>query len=176
MTTEKSIKMIQAEMHKDFFDRCHYAIESGFYLEAIFMEYAAMEGRLEVLLGLLGAPCNNKLPFEQRKKTQISHRINCFSKSDKHEVLFAKSKLNKSFWKKMKSWTDKRNGFIHGLYKNEIQYKNRLSDKKYAEEGLEICRILYNETNRLKRLKKKSPEMFDNLPVCSSKDCVMKVI
>lgn len=37
----------QASMHKDFFAKTMEAEEHGFYLEAIFREYAAIEGRLE---------------------------------------------------------------------------------------------------------------------------------
>ena len=40
----------QVEMHKNFFDKCHVAIENGFFLEAVFIEYAAIEGRLEIIL------------------------------------------------------------------------------------------------------------------------------
>ena len=53
----KEDKAKQVSMHKNFFDKVDAAIEGGFYLEAVFREYAAIESRLEALLGVLGAPC-----------------------------------------------------------------------------------------------------------------------
>ena len=139
--------LVQAAMHKDFFDRCGIAIENEYYLEAVFMEYAAMEGRLEVLLGVLGASCNNKLPDKERNKILISHRVSCFKNLFKNQDIFGKSKLNSVFFRRLEKWISLRNGYIHGLYKNEVKYKKRMKDKAFAQEGLELCRVLYNEVN-----------------------------
>ena len=68
------------KMHQNFFDRCEKAIENDFYMEAILIEYAAIESRLEVMLGLIGMPCNKFLEASERKKIQISHRISCAKK------------------------------------------------------------------------------------------------
>ena len=87
----------QIEMHMDFFDKTTFAIENGYYLEAMFREYAAIEGRLEILLGVLGAPCNKHLPFNQRKDMKISHRITCLSKHYKNTTGIGKTKLTPHF-------------------------------------------------------------------------------
>ena len=50
-----------SKMHMSFFDKSRLAIEEGYYLEAVMYEYAAIEGRLEVICGLLGCPCNKEL-------------------------------------------------------------------------------------------------------------------
>ena len=68
-------KKLQVEMHKDFFDRCKFAIENKFYMEAILMEYAAIESRLEVMLGVLGLPCNKFIDNNQRKNIRNRQRI-----------------------------------------------------------------------------------------------------
>ena len=47
----------QVEMHADFFDRCIVALDQGFYLEDIFIEYAAIEARLASICGVAGLPC-----------------------------------------------------------------------------------------------------------------------
>ena len=171
METNVPKNLVQAAMHKDFFDRCSIAIENEYYLEAIFMEYAAMEGRLEVLLGVLGASCNNKLPDKERNKIQISHRVSCFKNLFKNQDIFGKSKLNCVFFRRLEKWISLRNGYIHGLYKNEVKYKKRMKDRDFAIEGLALCGELYNEVNRIKRLRKKSPELFYNINFCSSKSC-----
>ena len=81
----------QVAMHKDFFDRCKTAIDHGFYMEAILLEYAAMESRLEIILGVLGLPCNKYLEPDLRRKTKISHRISCLEYMYKHSPVFVKS-------------------------------------------------------------------------------------
>ena len=162
----------QQRMHQDFFDRCSEALEHKFYLEAILMEYAAIEARMEILLGLLGLPCNKFQDDQVRKSVQISHRIQCANKLRKSSAVFEKTKLSKKFFEKLGSWVNKRNEYIHGLYKNELKYSSRMADaKNYAEQGYESCRLLYNEVNRLKRLRKTHPEQFDDLLVCSAAKC-----
>ena len=65
-------------MHTDFFDRCESAIQNGFYFEAIIMEYAAIESRLEVICGVLGFPCGKDCKC--RKDIMIGSRIDCLRK------------------------------------------------------------------------------------------------
>ena len=153
-------------MHKDFFDRCQTAIDNRFYLEAIFLEYAAIESRLEVILGIFGAPCNKHLESSVRKNIKISHRINCLEKQVTSPC-FEKTKINRKFFKDIRKWIEKRNKYIHGLYKSETEYNGRIRGaKKIAEDGLELCRLLYNEAKRVNRLLKKNPEIFDGLNAC----------
>ena len=91
----------------------------------------------------------------------------------RNKVLFDKSKIDNSFYNSLEKWVKRRNGYIHGLYKSEIKYKSRLHDKKFAEDGLLMCRKLYNETNRLKSLRKRNADLFQNLDICSESDCAL---
>ena len=167
-------QMKQVEMHKDFFDRCKFALDNGFYMEALLMEYAAIESRLEIILGVIGLPCSKYLEFELRKKINISNRIACLDHARKNSSIFQNSKLEKNFFKKLKKWTDTRNQYIHGLYKNELIYKQRMSDvKTIAEKGYEYCRLLYNEAQRVRRVCKKNPELLDGTIVCQSEKCTV---
>lgn len=167
----------QIEMHADFFDRTMFAIENGFYLEAMFREYAAIEGRLEILLGVLGAPCNKNLPFQQRKDMKVSHRVRCLSKYYKQDLNIGISKLTPAYFKALENWIKARNLYIHGLYKNEVEYQERCEQcKTMAEEGLSLARMLYNEVKRLRRYIKNHPEI--ELPaesICRSKNCASKL-
>lgn len=162
----------QQKMHKDFFDKCQYAINNEFYLEAIFMEYAAIESRLEAMLGVLGMPCGRYADENIRKNVQISHRIDCLISLSSNQLLFGKTCLEKGFFDKLKKWVNDRHGYIHGLYKNEIRYGERMKDKKdKAVTGLGICKALYKENNRLKRLLKAHPELHSQTAKCSSTKC-----
>lgn len=168
------IQAKQVEMHQDFFDHCKLAIDQGFYMEAILMEYAAIESRLEIILGVVGLPCNKNLDPTIRRKINISHRVACLKALLQNSTAFSSSKLDKKFCEKLKKWVDKRNQYIHGLYKNELVYKQRLKDaKEVAEQGYEFCRLLYNEAHRLRRLVKKNPNVQAETVTCHSANCLL---
>lgn len=163
---------IQVAMHKDFFDRCRFAIDQGFYMEAIFMEYAAIEARLEIILGVIGLPCNKQLDQKLRKKVNISHRIACFKSAFLESSIFQSSKLDEKFFEKLENWIVKRNTYIHGLYKNELVYNQRMANiQSAAEEGYNYCQKLYNETKRVRRICKAHPELLGDTFGCRSLRC-----
>lgn len=165
----------QVEMHKNFFDRCQLACDHGFYMEAILMEYAAVESRLEILLGVVGLPCNKYLDDTMRIKINISQRTTCLEHAVKNNPAFQSSKLNKAFFKKLWDWIKERNRYIHGLYKNELLYKQRMKDaKKVAENGYDLCKVLYNEAHRLRRACKKNPELLEYPVACESQCAFVK--
>lgn len=142
----------QVIMHQDYFEKTQTAIDCGFYLEAIFREYAAIEGRLEIILGLLGAPCNKNASDKERRSVDFSHRINCLSRIYSGSKSMGNTKLDKKFFKKLDNWRNDRNIIVHGFYKNELKYQERSAkNKKLAEEGLLLSRMLYNEAKRLRR-------------------------
>ena len=162
----------QVAMHQDFFDRCRFAIDNGFYMEAILMEYAAIEARLEVMLGVVNLPCSKKLEAGLRSSINISHRIRCTKWMVQNSPLFEATKLDKQFFDSINEWIKERNRYVHGLYKNEGLYEMRKEDAcVLAKEGLEHCRLLYNETRRLRRELKKNPQFLDNAITCHSKQC-----
>ena len=171
-------KKRQVEMHADFFDTVDKAIENGFYLEAIFREYAAIESRLEVILGVQCSPCGKKvLTDNQRKDVMISHRVACVEKIYKSNCDIGNTKLDKKFFDKLKKWINNRNQYVHGLYKGEMKYKERCADsKKLAVDGKELARMLYNETKRLRRYVSTHPECSYGLKNCNSGGCAFKAV
>ena len=173
-----SLKNKQVQMHRDFFMRAKSAVNNGFYLEAIFLEYAAIESRLEVILGLLGYPCNKSVDRSIRRRVNISDRVECLRVCrNKNKLLFDCSKLDEHFFARkgvLRTWIWNRNVFIHGLYKDASEYTSRKKDcKDIAENGLLYARLLYNEAKRLNRIAKNHPEQLDGIiRLCKSKECV----
>ena len=106
MSQMQQDKGLQYRMHKDFFDRCKLAIDNGMYFEAVLMEYAAIEARLEVIMGVIGLPCNKMLPDSERRKINISDRVDCLKTITKSSDVF---KLPNDFFTKLKAWIKKRN-------------------------------------------------------------------
>ena len=176
--SKENIKKQQVDMHSDYFVRAENAVENRFYFEAIFLEYAAIEGRLEVILGVLGLPCNKDLPKEKRKLVNISDRIECLRKyRNINPDVFMRTKLPKYFFTRhgeLQSWINKRNTFVHGLLKNVDEYAERKKDSyDIAKQGLEYSRLLYNETKRIRRLVKNHPELFAKaVIICQNSNCI----
>ena len=162
-------------MHADFFDRCKVALDQGFYLEAIFMEYAAIEARLEAICGIAGLPCGRNCKC--RKDIKISHRIDCLRTFYNNNIIICSgTKLPDDFFGKkgkLKIWTDNRNRFVHGLFKDEIKYKDRMtSNKELADEGYEYARLLYNEAKRLRRIRNNHSENWECVVAfCKTSSC-----
>ena len=156
-------KKIATAVHKGFFDKSRMAIESGYYLEAVMYEYSAIEGRLEVICGLLGCPCNKKLEANTRSKIKISNRISCLKALyKKHPACMCKTKIDNKYWDRLNKWRKSRNMYVHGLYKRPELFVNRMKEAKdLATEGIELARILYNESKRIRRLQKNHPELMN---------------
>jgi len=77
----------------------------------------------------------------------------------------------------LKKWVKKRNEYIHGLYKNEIVYSQRIANaKEFATRGYEYCNALYNEVRRVKKIHKKYPEFYDELIKCKAKNCKLYAV
>ena len=166
---------IAANMHKNYFDRAKQAIECGHYLEAVFLEYAAIEGRLEVICGLLGCPCNKNLPPEIRKDIKISARITCLKKLYKNHpaCIDSKAKLSNDELERISKWTNIRNKYVHGLFKKPEEYIIRLGElQKIASNGYDITDLLYKEAKRLRYLAKNHKErMVYEGPRCKRSKC-----
>ena len=160
-------------MHKNFFDRAKSARDSGFYLEAVFLEYAAIEGRLEVLCGLFGCPCSKEIDPSDRRSINISQRVKCLKAIFKiHPACIKReTKLDSSYWKSLGEWLKKRNIYVHGLYKRAEEYVARGNDAQVlAEQGYEYTRLLYNEVKRIRRLyHNHSEEMAFDGTICKEK-------
>ena len=158
----------QAEMHKGGLDRVQFAVDNGFFLEALMHEYAAIEGRLEVILGILGFPCSKELDDKMRCQINISQRISCLERCFKTcPTLFAASKLDTYFFasksKKgtLSTWIMERNSLVHGLFKDVNKYDSRSEGaQKLAEDGLAYEKLLYNEAARPRRISHNHPEML----------------
>lgn len=175
MTTNKEAS-IAKDMHRNYFDRASLAIRDGYYLEALMYEYAAIEGRLEVICGMLDCPCNKNLDPNIRRQINIGNRINCLTSLYKHHPACSRnstSKLSGEFWVSLKNWLKSRNQYVHGLYKNPDLYTKRITDRsKLASEGLRLSRLLYNEAKRIRRLRNDHLEMMEySGKRCKNKQC-----
>ena len=167
------MKIFQLQCIKTFLTVQKRPENLNFILEAIFLEYAAIEGRLEVLCGIFGFPCNKDLEPSIRTTINITQRVKCLKSIYKdHPVCVNRvTKLDSIYWKNLERWIKRRNTYVHGLYKRAEEYVTRGTEvQELAEQGYEYTRLLYNEVKRVRRLTRNHPdEMIYTCQSCKGK-------
>ena len=155
------------ELHrKGFFGSCYKAINNGSYLEAMLLEFAALENRTAVIFRELDMPCSTC------EDTNIIYNIGLYTKlvclkkiiqNKEHQMITGKSKLTTKKINEIVEWTRKRNKIIHRLYSSPDVYETmKAKSEEYAKQGMEYASLFYAEANRLKSLKRRHPELFEN--------------
>ena len=136
--------------YKEQMTRLKKALSNGFYLEAIFIEYAIMEDRLESALRhgnnwnpkpdrivSLDRKCRNVAQMAANKKN-LAHRY--FSAELTDSVLM---------------WKENRNTLIHALLKQSLHTEDL---QAVAEEGQGIVKQLCSKTTSFKRAVERASE------------------
>ena len=87
-------RKIAQSVHKGFFNRCKEAIDHKFYFEALCMEYAAIEGRMKVIMSLLNMPCSNCSEVTY-KRLSLNNKLLCLNSFIGSSPIFIGTKLTK---------------------------------------------------------------------------------
>ena len=161
-------KMQQKLIHAQFYDRCKKAIDEGYYLEAMLLEYAYMEARVNRIMEVLNMPCASVKNTEIYRGIGLVRKCICLRGFLNIEnKVFEKSNLSKNKINRIIAWCENRNDRIHNLYKDIDKYEDRiLNNQKIAEKGYKYAQLLSKEANRLKLLNGKHPEIFDDTLKC----------
>lgn len=132
--------------YREQFHRLKKAIDMRFYLEAIFIEYAIMEDRMDSIISYEGNNVKSK-----RKNGFVTF-------SDKKRKVMDLSREKKSIIARYFSddlldnimeWVDGRNSKIHALLKQNLTTDEL---QRFAEKGEELCKELRNRANNYKRM------------------------
>lgn len=136
--------MQKYENYRVQISRLKKALKEHFYLEAIFIEYAIMEDRLEAILRHAGKwhpkegkfvsleAKTKKVADLSREKKNPAHR--CFPPELTDRIL---------------NWKEERNQLIHALLKQSLHSEGLL---RVAEEGNEIVRQLCSKVTTHRRV------------------------
>ena len=145
---DKTENQLKYENYREQFKRLNSALNSGFNLEAIFIEYAIMEDRTESILrhadkweaylkkrGKNEATLNSKIVYIQKlmesNRKDLLHRY--FSDDLLDRVLV---------------WKEDRNRLIHALLKQQLAHNEVTT---LAAQGKELVDDLRNRTNKYNR-------------------------
>lgn len=159
------------KVHAKFYVMSKIAIDKGYYLEAMVLEYSYIEGRVNRIMELLKMPCGLIKDDSLYREIGLNAKLGCIQNFLKQNTeIFKKSKLSNKTMNDIKKWCNRRNERIHNLYKNIDRYEELISkNKEIAEQGLEYAKIMSEEINRLKRLGDKQSDLFiDHGLICSN--------
>lgn len=151
MTDQPITNQQKYENYTEQFRRLKKALDNGFNLEAMFIEYAIMEDRTESILrhgGLWDAYMKkqkDRSPTINSKITYIQKRIESGDKLLKK--YFSDDLLNRVLL-----WKEERNRLIHALLKQQLAH-NEISE--LAAQGNELVKALRSRTGSYNRAAEK---------------------
>ena len=149
--TEENKNMEKYEAYKSMKVNLTKAMNSGFYYEAIFIEYAIIEDRCLSLL----QSAEVKVVDNRGHTIKLSTKINKFRTHKAFVFPFIRKKLTADFLDELENWKRDRDALIHDLA--NIPYDPE-SVKSIAEHGKEIVRQLDNKVKSIQRYIKKENE------------------
>lgn len=128
--------------YQEQFKRLDRALKQGFYLEAMFIEYAIIEDRCDSVLRYEGNQINSK------NFVSIDKKLGKISKIAEQKKTLPNRYFSDSLIDDIVAWKGERNSLIHALLKKELTTEGL---EKVAVEGYELARKLCNKANNYKR-------------------------
>ncbi len=144
--------MQKYENYREQMGRLKKALGAGFYLEAIFIEYAIIEDRLESVLRHAGKwkePKLNEQPMSlQKKKNKIEKMAE--EKKSLANKYFSDDTLNRII-----DWKNQRNALIHQLLKQDLHTEEL---QGLAGQGRLLVKEISNKTKLFNRALERNSE------------------
>ena len=129
--------------YKEQMGRLKKAISSRFYLEAIFIEYAIIEDRLESALRH-----GNRWNPKPGEFISINRKVNMVKKMAEQKKSMANRYFSPELMDSILIWKEDRNKMIHALLKQAIHSEDL---QIITEKGQELVKILCSKTTSFNR-------------------------
>lgn len=148
---EEQKNMEKYEAYKSMKVNLSKAIKSGFYYEAIFIEYAIIEDRCLSVLLCTGIECYDKkgIPI------MISQKLNLLRSHPIFTTPYVRKRITLDFLTEIEEWKRQRDKMVHDLA--DLPYDPE-TVKSIAEHGKEVVRQLDNKVKSINRYLKKQKE------------------
>ena len=121
--------------------RLKKAIKMEFYLEAVFIEYAVMEDRIESFLRHAGG-------VNPEKHTQLNKKLSRLAELQRCKTGLIRKYVSDELIASIHSWKNERNILTHAMMKNNLTTEQL---KKLAEDGEQIVKILNSKSTSYRR-------------------------
>lgn len=129
--------------------RLKKALKYEFYIEAIAIEYAVMEDRLESILRHEGV-------FNPEKHGSLARKLSRVRELRRRNKSLENKYLSEEFLDSIDTWKEKRNVFIHALLKQKL---NTEDIKSVADQGNDIVKKLTTVATSIRRKLEKINEL-----------------
>lgn len=129
--------------------RLKKALKYEFYIEAIAIEYAVMEDRLESILRHEGV-------FNPEKHGSLARKLSRVRELRRRNKSLENKYLSEEFLDSIDAWKEKRNVFIHALL---MQKLNTEDIKSVADQGNDIVKKLTTVATSIRRKLEKINEL-----------------
>ena len=139
--SDKEANRQKYENYREQMRRMSSALRSGFYLEAIFIEYAIIEDRLESALSHADA-------FNPRKQKTINAKLNKLEKLCENRSGLAWKYFSPELIESMRSWKNRGNPLIHELMNQKLETSEL---EGFAREGEALVKTLKNKVGSFNR-------------------------
>ena len=159
---EKTSNMQKYENYKEQFKRLKKALENGFNLEAIFIEYAIMEDRTESVLRH-AEKWEAYLKSRKGNEPTIDSKIKYIKKIAENKKDLSHKYFSDDLLQEILLWKNERNRLIHALLKQDLKH-NEIS--QLALKGNELVKTLktkssnYNRASERRRAKKENEQIL----------------
>lgn len=135
------------ENYREQFRRLKTALNNGFNLEAIFIEYAIMEDRTEAILRH-GGLWDAYMKRQKGRNASIESKIQYVQKQIESGNKMLAKYFQDDLLKKILGWKEKRNKLIHALLKQDLEH-NEIHE--LAVQGDELAKQLRSRANSYNR-------------------------
>lgn len=140
--------MLKYENYKEQMERLKKAMTNRFYLEAIFIEYAILEDRLESALRHSG-----KWQPKPDQHTSIDRKVKLLMAQATEKKSLAQKFFQLEMMQAVLDWKNRRNPLMHSLMKQQL-HTGDLSG--LAEEGLALVKQVGNKVKLFNRAVERS--------------------
>ncbi|MCD7803563.1 MAG: hypothetical protein LUH03_00200 [Oscillospiraceae bacterium] len=138
---QKDPNMQKYENYREQTGRLKKALQAGFYLEAIFIEYAILEDRIESVLRHSGK-------FNPDRHTTLNKKLNRLKEMQRQKNGLVRKYFSDELLGEISAWKEDRNVLIHALMKQTLHTEDL---KGLAERGHIIIKTLNSKSTLYNR-------------------------
>ncbi len=133
--------MQKYENYKEQMGRLKKAMSAKFYLEAIFIEQAILEDRIESVLRHSGK-------FNPEKHNTLDRKLSRLGEMQRQKNGLVKKYFSDELFEEIYTWKKERNTLIHALMKQQLHTEDLSS---FAERGLAMIKTVGAKASLYKR-------------------------
>lgn len=135
---DNSVKYLN---YKEQMGRLKKAMGYGFYVEAIAIEYAIIEDRMESIL-------RHSNKYNPEKHNTLNKKLNRVSEIQRNKTSVLRKYITEEMIVEIHSWKNDRNPIVHSLLKLELHTEDL---KSIAEKGQDITKKLCSKVTSYNR-------------------------